>query len=41
MKKLLTAGFITIGFLATAQLDRGNFTGNIESIFQYLHPKDY
>jgi hypothetical protein len=37
MKKLLTAGFITIGFLATAQLDRGNFTGNIESIFQYLN----
>lgn len=37
MKKLLTAGFITIGFLSTAQLDRGNFTGNIESIFQYLN----
>jgi len=37
MKKLLSLSFLIIGFFAHSQLDRGNFTGNIESIFQYLN----
>ncbi len=37
MKKLLASGFIALALTANGQLDRGNFTGNIESIFQYLN----
>lgn len=37
MKKILSLSFVAIGFFTNAQLDRGNFTGNIESIFQYLN----
>lgn len=37
MKYILTSFFI-VGLLTSfGQLDRGNFTGNIESIFQYLN----
>ena len=38
MRKLILLSFVTsISLAGNAQVNTGNFTGNIESVFQYLN----